>query len=112
MSDRSIQEVNQKQTKNYEVEPKYDLKNVKEAKSKEINKNIRADIRFLIDDYSDIFSIIQSDPGKWDASCHRRDVKPSSQPKTLPKKRIPVHYEDDLKEKIDAFMTRKLITLS
>ena len=60
VSDRLIQEINQKQNKNYnEMDPKYDLENVKKAISKELNKNCRADFRNLIDDYSDIFSINQ-----------------------------------------------------
>ena len=112
VSDRLIQEINQKQRKNYnEVDPKYDLENVKKAISNEINNNCRADFRQLIDDYSDIFSINQSMAlGKCDATSHRIDVKPGSQPIKLPSRRMPVHYKDDLKEKIDAFMNKELIT--
>ena len=44
VSDRLIQEINQKQMKNYnEVDPKYDLENVKKAFSKERNNYCRAD---------------------------------------------------------------------
>ena len=51
VSDRLIQEINQKQMKKYnEVDPKYDLENVKKSISKEINKNCRADFRNLMDD--------------------------------------------------------------
>ena len=49
--------------------------NVKKAKSKDINKNCRADIRNLIDDFSDILSINQWDPRIFDATCHRKDAK-------------------------------------
>ena len=111
VSDRLIQEINQKQKKKYnEVDPKYDLENVKKAISKEINNNCRADFRNLIDDYSDIFSINQWDLGKCDATSHRIDMKPGSQPIILPSRRMPVHYKDDLKEKVDAFMNKELIT--
>ena len=111
VSDRLIQEINQKQMKNYnEVDPKYDLENVKKAISKEINKNCRADFRNLIDDYSDIFSINQWDLGKCYATSHRIDVKPGSQATKLPNRRMPVHYKDDLKDKVDAFMNKELIT--
>ena len=59
VSDRLIQEKNQKQLKNYnEIDPKYDLENVKKAISKEKNNNCRADFRNLIDDYSVIFQSI------------------------------------------------------
>ena len=71
VSDRLIQEINQKQKKNYnEVDPKYDLENVKKAISKEVNNNCRADFRNLIDDYNDIFSINQWNFGKCDATGH------------------------------------------
>ena len=111
VSERLIQEINQKQMKNYiTVDPKYDLENVKKAISKEKNNNCRAIFRNPIDDYSDIFSINQWDHGKRDATSDRIDVKPGSQPIKLPNRRMPVHYKDDLKEKIDAFMTKDLIT--
>ena len=111
VSDRLIQEINQNSMKNFnEVDPKYDLENVKKAISEEINNNCRADFRNLIDDSSDIFSINQWDLGKCDASSHRIEVKPGSQPIKLPNTRMPVHYKDDLKDKIDAFMTKELIT--
>ena len=111
VSDCLIQEINQKSKKNYnEVDPKYDLENVKKAISNEINNNCSADFRNLIDDYSDIFSINQWDLGKCDATSYRTDVKPGSQPLKLPKRRMPVHYKDDLKEKIDSFMSKDLIT--
>ena len=62
VSDRLMQEINQKQMKIYnELDPKYDLENVKKAISKEINNNCRADFRNLIDDYGDVFSINQWD---------------------------------------------------
>ena len=111
VSDRLIQQINQKQMKNYnEVDPKYDLENVEKTISKEIDNNCRPDFRNLIDDYSDIFSINQWDLAKFDANSHRIDVKPGSQPIILPNRRMPVHYEDELKEKIDAFMNKELIT--
>ena len=77
VSDCLIQDINQKQIKNYnEVDTKYDLENVNKAKSKEINNNCRANFRNLIDECSDIFSINQWDLGKCDATSHRIDVKP------------------------------------
>ena len=81
-----------------EVDPKYDLENVKKAISIEINKNCRAAFRNLIDDYSDIFSTNHWDVGKCDAFSHRIDVKPSSQPINLSNRRMPVQYKVDLKD--------------
>ena len=100
VSDRLMQEINQKQMKNYnEVDPKHDLENVKKAISKEIKIFCRADFRNLIDDYCDIFSIKQWELGKCDATSHGIDVKPGSQPIKLPNRATPVHYKDDLIEK-------------
>ena len=111
VSDRLIQEINQKQMKTYnEVDPKYDLENLKKAISKEINNNCRADFRNLIDDYGDSFSINQRDLGKCDATSQIIKVKTGSQLIKLPNRRMAVHYKDDLKEKIDAFMNKELIT--
>ena len=66
-------------------------------------------VKFSIDNYSEIFSINQWDHGKSDATSHRTDVKTGSQLIKLPDRRLPVQYKDDLKEKIDAFMTKELI---
>ena len=110
VSNRLIQEINQKQKKNYnEIDPKYYLENVKKAISNEKNNNCRADFRNLIDDYRDIFLINRWDLGKCGATSDRIDVKPGSQPIKLPSRKKPVHYKDDLKDKIDAFMSKDLI---
>ena len=111
VSDCLIQEVNQKQMEDYNtVDSREDLEYVKKAISKEINNNCSADFRNLIDDYRDIVSNNQWDLGKSDATSHRIDVKPGSQPIKLPNRRMPVHYKYDLGEKIDAFLTKELIT--
>ena len=74
-SDRLLQELNQKQTKNYiETYPEYVLENVRKAISRENNINCRPDFRNLTDDFSDIFLMSQRDVGKFDASSHGRDV--------------------------------------
>ena len=83
---------------------------MKKAIRKEINNNFKADFRKLIDHYNDFFSINQWDLGKCDANSHRIDVKPGSQPKILPNRRMPVHYKGDIEEKRDAFMSKKLNT--
>ena len=93
-----------------ELDPKYDSENVKKAISNEKNNNCRADFRNLKDEYSEIFSINQWDLGICDATNHRIDVKPGSEPTKIPNRRMPVHYKDDLKGNIDAFMNRELIT--
>ena len=83
---------------------------MREAISKEISNNCRADFRNLIDVYSDIFSISQWDLRKCVATSHSIDGKPVSQTIKIPNRRMPVHYKDDLKQKIDAFITKELLT--
>ena len=111
VSDRLIQEVNQKQTKSFnEVDPMYDLESGKKAIGKDIKIICSMDFRNILDDFSDNYSINQWDVGKCDASSHRIDVKPGSQPMKLANRRIPVDYKKDLKGKSEAFMTKELIT--
>ena len=94
------------------VDPKYDLENLKKAIRKEINNNCRVDFENFTYDCSHIISINQWewDLRKCDATSQRIDVNPGSQPIKLPNRRMPVHYKDDLNEKIDACMTKELIT--
>ena len=66
--------------------------------------------RILINDFSDNFSTNQWGNGKCDATSHRIDVKPGSQPTKLPNRRMPVHYEVSLKVKPDTSFMKDLIT--
>ena len=85
VSDCLIQEVKQKQVRNYsEADPKYDFENVMKGMRKDLNNICRADFRSLRDDFSDMFSINQWDPGNCDANSHGTDMKPGSQPAKLP----------------------------
>ena len=93
-----------------EVDHKCNLENLKKAISKEMNNNCRADFQNLIGDFSDIFSINQLDIGKCDATSQRIDVNPGSQQIWLQNRRMPVQYKNDWKKKLDASMTKELIT--
>ena len=48
--------------------------------------------------------------GHWPMRCNHPQVEPGSRPIKLPNRRMPLHYKDDLQEKIDAFLEKKLIT--
>ena len=48
--------------------------------------------------------------GKCDATSHKIDVYPCSKPVKLPNRRLPLHYKQDLREKIEAFLDKELIT--
>ena len=111
VTDRLIQEVNQKQTKNFnETDPECDLENVMKSIGKKTTITAGQTFECSIDGYSDIFSLNQWELGKCNATSHRIGLKPGSQPIELPNRRMPEHYKYDLKEKIDAFMRKELIT--
>ena len=45
-----------------------------------------------------------------DLTSHKIDVYPGSRPVKLPDRRMPLHYKEDLREKLDAFLEKDLIT--
>ena len=64
----------------------------------------------LTSEFSDLFSKNERGIGQRDVAAHKIQVDPESRPIKLPNKRMPLHYKDDLQEKTDAFLEKKLIT--
>ena len=50
------------------------------------------------------------DIGKCDVTSHKIDVYPGSKPVILPNRRMQLHYKEDIREKVDAFLEKDLIT--
>ena len=95
-------------SKTIEIDESYDLKHVIDSISPAIpvwNKFAE-----LVQQFADVFSKNQWDFGKCDATSHKIDVYPGSKPVKLPNRRSPLHYKQDLREKIDAFLDKELIT--
>ena len=57
-----------------------------------------------------MFSENEWDIGQCDVTAHKIQVEPGSRPIKLPNRRMPLQYKDDLQEKVDAFLEKKLIT--
>ena len=70
----------------------------------------RAAFSDLINEFSDVFSKDERDIGQCDVTAHKIQIEPGSRPVKLPNRRMPLHYEQDLQEKVDSFLEKKLIT--
>ena len=64
----------------------------------------------LIDEFSDVISKKGSDISKCDVTSHKIDVYPGSRPVKSPNRRLTLHYKEDLREKLDFFLEKDLIT--
>ena len=84
---------------------KYDLKFVKNSIDTGIFPEAKAKFSEIINGFSEVFSKKEWDIGQCDVTVHKIQVEPGSRPIKLP-----LHYKDDLQEKIDAFLEKKLIT--
>ena len=76
------------ETKVDKMDDTYNLRHVKTA----------VDVQLLIDEFSDVFSRNEWDIKKCDVTSHKSDdVYPGSRPVTLPNRRMPLHYKEDLR---------------
>ena len=89
---------------------KYHLKLVKSFIDTDISLEANAKFSESINEFSDVFSKIEWDIGQCGVSAHKIQLKPGTRPIKLPNRRMPLHYMDDLQEKIEAFPKKKLIT--
>ena len=89
---------------------KYNLIHVKTAVDNQLPFPLQDEFGSLIDEFSDVFSKNEWDIGKCDVTSHKIDVYPGSRPVKLPNRRMPLHYKEDLREKLDAFLEKDLIT--
>ena len=97
------------QRKTNEVDDSYDLKYVIDSINPAIPIKMRHTFAELVQEFSVVFSKSQLNIGKCDATSHKIDVYPGSKPVKLPNRRLLLHYKQDLREKIDAFLDEKLV---
>ena len=95
--------------KTNEVDESYDLKYVIDSIGPVIPIRTRHKFAELVQKFATVFSKNQSDVGKCDATSQKIDVYPGSKPVKLPNRRLPFHYKQDLREKIDAFFDKEPI---
>ena len=72
---------------------------------------IQGEFGRVIDELSDGLSKNEWDIGKCDVTSHKIDVYLGSRPPKMPNKRIPLHYKEGFREKLDVFLEKDLITL-
>ena len=92
------------------LDDKYDLRHVKTAVDEQLSTSLQKKFDKLIDEFSDVFSKNEWDISKCDVTSHKIDVYPGSRPVKLPNRRMPLHYKEDLREKLDAFLEKDLTT--
>ena len=98
------------QTRFNRTDEKHNLMHVETAVDNQLSVSLQGEFGSLIDKFSDVFSKKERDIGKCDVTSHKIDVHPGSMPVKLPNKRMPLHYKEDLREKLDAFLRKDLIT--
>ena len=86
---------------------KYNLMHVKTKVDNQLPFSLQGEFRSLIDEFSDVFSKNEWDIGICDVTSDKIDVYPDSRPVKLPNRRMPLHYKEDLREKLDAFLEWK-----
>ena len=79
---------------------KYNLMHVKTAVDNQLSTSLQVEFGSLIDEFSDVSQKNEWDIGKCDVTSHKIDVYPDSRPVKLPNRRMPLHYKEDLREKI------------
>ena len=89
---------------------KYDLNFVKSSVDTGISLEAKAKYSKLINEISDVFSKNEWDIGQCGLTAHKIQVEAGSRPIKLPNRRMPLYYKDDLQEKIDAFLGKRLVT--
>ena len=83
---------------------------MKTAVDNQLPSSLQDEFRSLIDEFSDVFSKNEWGIGKCDVTSHKIDVYPVSRPVKLPNRRMPLHYKEDFREKLDDFLEKDLIT--
>ena len=93
-----------------QVPDKYDVKEVLKQTQFSMDPQIHAHFAQLLRTFSDVFSKSEWDIGKCDLVQHKIDLYPGSKPVKLPTRRMPMHFKNDLRQKINKFLEHKLIT--
>ena len=98
------------QTKIKRIDEKFNLMQVKTAADNQLPVSLQGGLGSPIDNFSDVFSKNEWDIGGCDVNSHKVDVYPGSRPVKLPNRSMRFHYKEDLREKLDAFLEKDLIT--
>ena len=91
---------------------KYDVKEVLKETQFSMDSQIRAQLAQLLRTFFEVFSKSEWDIGKCDLLQNKIDFFPGSKLVKLPNRWMPMHLKKDLRQKLDKFVERKLITPS
>ena len=89
---------------------KYDLESLFSNIDEDIDEEYRHQFKDLVKEFEHVFSSSEWDLGKCDVTSHKIEVYPGSRPVKIPNRRMPLHYKEDLQNKIDVFLDKDLIT--
>ena len=81
---------------------------VKIAVDNQLPFSLQDEFGSLIDKFSDVFSKTEWDIGKCDITSHRIDVYAGCRPVKLLNRRMPLHYKEDLRGKLDVSLENRL----
>ena len=84
-----------------QVPDKYDVEEVMKRTKSFMDPQIQAQFAQLLHALSDSFSRSKWGIGNCDFVQHRMDLPPGSKPVNLPNRRMPIHFKEDLRQKID-----------
>ena len=88
---------------------KYDLRHVTQAIDSRVPPDCRNKFKDLVQEYKSVFSKSEWDLGKCDAITHKIQVSPGAKSVKLPNRRMPLHYKQELRDKLDVFLKKDLI---
>ena len=106
---RPSQKPNQSQVKT-KKSMKYDLESLFSNIDEDIDEEYQQQFKDLVKEFEHVFSSSEWDLGKCDVTSHKIEVYPGSRPVKIPNRRMPLHYKEDLQNKIDVFLDKELIT--
>ena len=88
---------------------KYDLRHVTHAIDSSVLPDCRNKFKDLVQEYKSVFSKSERDVGKCDATTHKIEDYPGAKAVKLPNGQMPLHYKQDLQDKLDVFLKKDLI---
>ena len=88
---------------------KYDLRHVTRAIDSSVPPDCQNKFKDLVQDYKSFFSKSEWDLGKCDAITHKIEVYPGAKPVQIANRRKPLHYNQDLQDKLGVFLKKDFI---
>ena len=85
---------------------KYDLRHVTQAIDSSVPSDCQNKFKDLVQECKKVFSKSEWDRGKCDSITHKIEVYTGAKPVKLPNRRMPLHYKQDLQDRLDVFLEK------